>query len=176
MTKQIISGYDPLISFKNNASTHYNNCSFFEHDVNGRIDVGIGKYNNKLVCEKIITDGNISLHKRNPYNPTIICQNVLITLKNGLSISIDITDATFMINIVTIGNKKEHEIHTTKEDETTLKTILNFLYNHQQLPQSNTIYFKSPSILVLEENIKGRVKQEILDLHTGYSKTKYKRK
>ena len=176
MAKQIIASCDPLRSFKEDAFTRYSNCSFFEHDVNGIIDIGIGEYKGNLVREKIITDGKISLHKKNPYSPNVIWQNVFVTLENGLSISIDISDATFMVDVIRFGEKKENEIHIVNEDKDSLQTILNFLYHQQQLPQLSAISFKSPSILVLESTIKGETKQETLNFSTGYSKQKKKRR
>ena len=170
MAKQIITAYDPLKGFKENAFRSYNNCSFFEHDVNSTIDIGIGEYKGNLVREKIITDGKISLHKKNPYQPNIIWQNVLVTLENGLSISIDISDATFMVDVIRFGEKKENEIHVVEEDRDRLQTILDFLYHQQQLPQLSSISFKTPSILVLESTLKGETKKEVLDFGTGFSK------
>ena len=64
MAKQIIASCDPLRSFKEDAFTRYSNCSVFEYDVNGIIDIGIVEYKGNLVREKIITDGKISLHKK----------------------------------------------------------------------------------------------------------------
>ena len=176
MAKQIITTYDSLKGFKENAFRSYHNCSFFEHNVNGTIDIGIGEYNGNIVREKIITDGKISLHRKNPYHPKVIWQNILVTLKNGISISIDISDATFMVDVIRFGEKKENEIHVVEDDKDRLQTILDFLYHQQQLPQLNSISFKTPSILVLESTINGEPKQETLDFGTGYSKTKNRRK
>lgn len=175
MAKQIIATCDPLKGFKEDAYSKYNTCSFFEHNVNGTIDIGIGEYKDNLVREKIITDGKVSLHRKNPYQPSVIWQNVFITLENGLSISIDISDATFMVDVIRFGEKKEHEIHVVEEDKDSLQTILNFLYHQQPLEQLSSISFKSPSILVLESTLKGETKQETLDFSTGYSKTKNRR-
>ncbi len=176
MAKQIVLNQDPLKNFKENAFSRYRTCSFFEHNVNQSIDIGIGESNGHLVREKIITDGRISLHRKNQYSPLVVWQNVLVSLENGLSINIDIRDATFMVDIISFGDKKEHEIHIIEEDRASLQTILNFLYHQQPIEQLSTISFKSPSILILESTLKGNIKQEILDLNTGKSKVKHNKR
>lgn len=176
MAIQAIANCDPLSDFKKDSIDKYVTCSFFEHDVNQTIDLGVGEYKGNLVREKIITDGKISLHKRNPYNPTVIWQNVLVTLENGLSISIDISDATFMVDVIRFGEKEENEIHVIEEDKESLQTILNFLYHQQPITNLSSISFKSPSILVLESNIKGETKSETFDFKAGCCKTKKHRR
>lgn len=174
MAKQIIANCDPLYGFKYDIQDRYPDCSIFEHDVNQTVDLGCGEYNGNLVREKIITDGKISLHRKNPYRPNIIWQNVFVTLESGTSISIDISDATFMVDVIRFGEKKENEIHVVEEDKDSLQTILNYLYHRHPIANLSTISFKTPSILVLESAINGTIKEEVLDFSNG--KTKEKRK
>lgn len=174
MAKQIIANCDPLHGFKYDIQERYPDCSIFEHDVNQTVDLGCGEYNDNLVREKIITDGKISLHRKNPYQPNIVWQNVFVTLENGTSISIDISDATFMVDVIRFGEKRENEIHVVEEDKDSLQTILNYLYHRQPIANLSTVYFKTPSILVLESAINGTIKEETLDFSNG--KTKEKRK
>lgn len=176
MAKQIITPFDKLKEFKENAYTSYHNCSFFEHDVNSTINLNCGEYQNNLVKEKIITDGTISLQRKNNYKPGIVWQNVFVTLENGTSISIDITGATFMINIINFGNDREHEIHIVREDKESLQTILNYLYHQQPITGLSSISFKSPTSLVLESTLNNKLEQETLDFNTGVSKVKRKAK
>jgi len=176
MKKQIIVNCDPLRDFKEQSIKRYKNCSFFEHNVNQIIDIGEGQYDDLIVREHIITDGKISLQRKNPYHPNIIWQNTLVQLDNGLSISINISDATFMINIIHFGKKTENEIHIVQDDKEALQKILNFLYHQCPLTGLSSIYFKSASALVLETAINGTTKQETLDFNTGYSKTNKKQK
>lgn len=175
MAKQIIATCDPLYGFKYNTQEKYPDCSIFEHDVNQTIDLGCGEFKGNLVREKIITDGQISLHRKNPYNPNIVWQNVFVTLDNGTSISIDISGATFMVDVIRFGEKKEHEIHVVEEDKDSLQTILNFLYHRQPIANLSTITFKTPSILVLESAVNGTTKTEEIDFSTGKTKSKRKR-
>lgn len=174
MAKQMIASCNPLYGFKYTAQEQYPECSIFEHDVNQTIDLGCGEANGHFVREKIITDGKISLHKKNPYSPKVIWQNVLVTLENGVSISVDISDATFMIDIIKFGDKRKNEIHVVKEDKDSLQTILNYLYHRQPITNLSSVSFKAPSVLVLETAAKGETKSETFDFGTG--KTIKKRK
>lgn len=174
MAKQIIANCDPLYGFKYDIQDRYPDCSIFEHDVNQTVDLGCGEYNGNLVREKIITDGKISLHRKNPYRPNIIWQNVFVTLENGTSISIDISDATFMVDVIRFGEKKENEIHVVEEDKDSLQTILNYLYHRQPMANLSTVTFKNPSILILESAINGAITEEILDFSNRKTKKKIK--
>lgn len=174
MGKQVIASCDHLYILKKELEVVHPEYSIFEHDINRETDLGIGTYNGQLVKEKILTDGKISLQRRNSYSPSIIFQNVLVTLQNGLSICIEITDATFMVDIIKFGNKKEIGIHLVQEDKESINRVIAFLNKMAPQIDCSSISFKSPSILVLESNIDGKFKHEELDFQTGknYSKKK----
>lgn len=179
INKQFFSSIDPLKSFKEEAKSKFPNCSFFNHEVNSSIDIGSGMYEGKTITESIITDGKISLQKKNFEKPVVIWANHLLTLENGTSISISIEDATFMIDIIKCLSQEQVDVHIPTEDKETLQKILNFFYGKQLgLYNTNSITFTSPTILVLESLVNGKRKQETINFASGSSsyQKKYNRK
>lgn len=170
---QIFSIYDRLKDFKVEALNKYHDCAFFEGPVNGQFDIGTGLNNNCSFSEQIITDGQITLCKKNNYLPNIIYQNALIKLKSGLSIEAEISDASFFVNITRCENgNKEVNVHVEKEDSKTLTRILELIY--QQKPTfKNTSSIKAVSggIIIIEKQLNSKYTKEKLDLKKGIQKS-----
>ena len=176
MIKNIVATSDPLYAYKSNIYERFKNCSFFEHDVNQITDIGVGEYNGFFVREKFITDGKISLQRKNIYAPKLVWQNSLITLENGTSISVNISEASFMVDIIQFGTQRVNEIHVAQENEAELQKIIDLLYGSKMLTTESSICFTSPTRLVLESVVNGKRVQENLDFETGVVKSKQKRK
>lgn len=180
INKQIFIKEDPLRLFKEKAQRRFPNCAFYTHSVNGSIDVATGSLDEMPATESVITDGKISLQRKNHYSPSIVWENHFLTLDNGTSISIEIQDASFMISVTKYLGQEQVEIHVEKEDRDTIQKILDFFYKKQiGLYNTNSITFNSPTILKLESIVDGRQSQEIIDFNTGssqYRKVKKGRK
>ena len=176
--RQIFAESDPLRLFKEDAQKKHPNCAFFNHEINGReFDINRGFCKGESVNETIITDGNISLQKKNLYSPTIVWKEHLVTLENGTSICITIENATFMIVITNHSGKKQVDIHVPVEDIQNLTNILNFFYgNKSGLFQTSSIRFTSPTILTLQNVIRGNQKIQTFDFSAGKEKEKFYRK
>ncbi len=171
---QIFVKQDPLYQFKLKYSSQFANCAFFESPVNRSIDIGAGNYGLQSVTEKIITNGHLSLKELNPYTPRIIWQNQLLTLENGNSLSIELTDATFMIDIITKAQESQINIHVEEEDEELLRDIIHFFYGKcNGLFKTESIAFVSPTLLLLESKKK---KKESIQLSLFQNSFKQKKK
>lgn len=183
-TRQIFAECDPLKLFKKDARKKYPNCAFFNHEINGKlVDINRGFDGDVPIDETIITDGEISLQKKNFYSPSIVWKEHLITLENGTSICITIERATFMIVITNRLGEKQVDIHVAEEDRTTLTNILNFFYGKQSgLFQTSSIRFTSPTVLTLQNVVRGNIKIQTFDFSSGketekqYRKKHYRRK
>lgn len=176
MTKrQVFASADPLKKFKEEKAKQFHNCAFFNHKINGKeMDISRGFEGEIPIDESIITDGEISLQKKNLYSPSIIWQEHFITLENGTSICITIERATFMIVITNRLGEKQVDIHVTEEDKNALTNILNFFYgNRPSLFQTSSIRFTSPTVLTLQNIVKGNIKIQTFDFSIGKEKEKY---
>lgn len=173
--RQIFIEGDPLKLFKINAQKKHPNCAFFNHEFNGKeMDINRGFCGNIPIDEAIITDGEISLQKKNFYSPSIIWQEHFITLENGTSICIKIEHATFMIVITNRLGEKQVDIHVAEEDRETLTNILNFFYGGRSgLFQTSSIRFTSPTILTLQNIVRGNIKMQTFDFSVGKEKEKF---
>lgn len=169
---QVFSSFDPLLNFKLNVTDVYD-CIFLQNEnINGQINIGTGTKDNIIVEEKIITDGYISLDKKNPNTPLIVWKNNLIRLDNGLSISINISNATYLINRIRYGNEEVFEITLQNENEELMQRIIEYIYNNQLrnfTPNSIALYH--PSTIALENYVSGKPIKEVMDFKTGKEKT-----
>lgn len=173
INKQVFSKHDPLRAFKEKANKKFPNCAFFTSPVNSTIDIGSGYIGENAVTESIITDGSISLQKKNFSKPLVIWENHLLTLENGTSISIEIENASFMIHVVNYLGQTQVDIHVSEEEKALLQNILDFFYRKRTSRYAaSSVTFTSPSILVLESLVKGEVKQETFDFSSGDIKEK----
>lgn len=168
---QVIASCDPLRDFKERAQMKYPNCAFFESDFHQSFDIGAGYSKGSTILEGVITDGNISLQKKNPYSPVVIFQNNLLTLENGTSISITIEGGSFMVNVIRCDDETQYDIHVEKEEPVLLQRILDIIYSRQIHPSStSSIAFTSPSILTLESLIRKKPIKETFDFKKGIQK------
>ncbi len=178
INRQIFAKGDSLRLFKQDKQTKFPNCAFYQHDINNQeIDISSGFEGNIPINESIITDGEISLQKKNLYSPSIVWEEHLLTLENGTSISITLDKASFMIAVTKRLGEQQIDIHVTEESRDLLTKILNFFYGKQSgLFQTSSIYFTSPTILILENIINGKKKQQTFDFSTSSTKEYYKQK
>ena len=149
---QIYSVTDPLCQYKLMLNQIYN-CTFFEHDTNGTIDIGCGLQQLDMYHEKIITDGTILLNNKNSYKPKMIWNNELITLDKGLSISINISNSTYFVNIISKNNETLYEIHLLNETQEQIHDIINYLYNDRYGYDTNSISLIYPDTAKLVSHI-----------------------
>ncbi len=170
INKQIFIREDPLKLFKEKVQTRFPNCAFYNHPVNGNVDVATGSLEGVSATEAVITDGTISLQRKNHYSPSIVWKNHFLTLDDGTSVSIEIQNASFMISVTKYLGQSQVDIHVEKEDRDTIQRILNFFYQKQLgLYNTNSITFNSPTILKLESIVDGKQSQELIDFNLGSS-------
>lgn len=173
--KQVFLNVDPMKDFKEKKQSSFPNCAFYTSPINSSIDIGSGFYNGGMITESVITDGTISLQKKNLSKPLIIWENHLLTLENGTSISIEISKATFMIDIAKYLGQEQIDIHIEKDDKELLESILNYFYGKQLgLFETSSITFTSPTILVLESIVNGKKAQETIDFNSGIAQYRKK--
>lgn len=165
---QYFSNYDRLRDFKIDSVHKYGSCSFFEHNINTTSSANNGTFNGLPISERILTDGNISLEKINREPSYVIWENHLLTLEDGRNIELTIEGATFMVASITYGEEVHHEIHTIHEDKSLLERILHLIYEQNGISlETNSITFKIPCAVHLENIIKGKKQKEVLNLETG---------
>lgn len=172
INKQIFTQCDSLKLIKENAKKQHPNCAFYTHEINGReIDINTGFIGEEEIREAIITDGKISLQRKNHYSPRVVWENHLVTLNNGFSISITIEEATFMIVVTNRSGDKQVDMHIPNPDRKTIQDIIRFFYGGKQsLFEASSIRFTSPTMLILESATNGTVKQETFDFSLGKEK------
>lgn len=176
MKRQVFTSTDYLKGFKESKVKKFQDCAFFNHEINDKpIDIGLGYFNESIIKESIVTDGTISLQRKNLYSPSIIWQEHFITLENGTSISIEIKNATFMLVITNYLGEKQVDIHVTEESRTLLQNILDFFYGKQTGKfETSSISFTSPTVIMLESIVNGQKHLEAIDLDEG--RTQYKKR
>lgn len=161
---QIFSRFDELNYFKTEKESAYK-CLFFEHPINRTFDVATGSLDGTIYEETIITDGTIELNGKNFYSPNVVWNNELITLNDGISISIKVNNATFFVTKIKVGDVVGYDIHTEKESEELLNKIINYIYNNEKhLFDTESIALKYPYYIKLEKNIDGISSYEYTDL------------
>lgn len=175
INKQMFVRHDSLREFKESAQKTFPNCAFYSDKANGVVNIGAGFLNGNSVTERIVTDGTISLQRKNQDSPHIVWENHLYTLENGTSISIEIEKASFMIDVVSYLGQEQVDIHVEQEDKNFLQRILNYFYERQVgLYDTHSITFTSPTILLLESIVDGKRKTETLDFASSSTTTSKK--
>lgn len=173
---QIFSRCDELWYFKVAKEASYK-CLFFEHPVNKIVDVATGSLDDVIYEESIITDGNIELNRKNLYSPKVVWQNQLLTLNDGISIPIKISNATFFVTKIQVNDIVGYDIHTEVESEELLNKIINFIYNDKkELFDTESISLKYPYYIRLEKNKNGIKTTEYTDLAPDKKIKKRKKK
>lgn len=154
---QIFTRGDSLRDYKIQKANTYGKVYFFEDQVNGIIDVSSGSINSLPIREKIITDGNISLNKLNKYTPQVVWKESLQTLDSGSSIAIEIDGATYMVCIISYGDKTVYEIHTNNPSRELYDKVLAYLFEHRHNLAPNAVFFNESNDVILDNN-----KQKVL--------------
>lgn len=177
---QLFLETDDLANFKLNRSEQYG-CLFFEHNINRTVDIGQGVYENNTYQEEIITDGNISLNRKNFNMPLIVYKNQLLKMKDGLSIPITLRNASFYILKTKIENEKsydiEYSIHCNEESEELLSKIIRYLYNREyDLFTTESVKVLDKETIRLITQTKNIPKEEFISLAPKENKRKIKRR
>lgn len=172
--KQVFSNVDPIKDWKQKMQTKYPNCAFYNHEVNSRFDIGSGYQDEQLVTESIITDGTISIQRKNFIRPTIVWANHVITLDNGTCITIEVSNATYMVDIIKKNGETQYDIHSVENDQKLLTRILDLLFEtHAGSSITSSITFTSPSILLLQAMTRGQRSNTRIDLNASEPKERY---
>ena len=169
-TLQIYDALDTLRCYKLMKHKQYG-CFFYEYSVNRKFNIGTGYKDNIEYKETVITDGNISLNKKNFETPIIVFKNQAFKLDTGLSIPIDIKNATFFILKVYRDNDIEYSIYYEDATEELLNKIIRYIYNHEYN------LFKTESIRMLDNETIGLItnnREEIISLAPKTKKKKRK--
>ncbi len=149
---QIYSSTDPLNQYKIMLNQIYN-CTFYEHNTNSTFDIGLGMKGLDIYHEKIITDGIITLNNKNNYKPYMIWNNELIALDNGFSVSINISDSTYYINMISKNNETLYEIHLLNESKEKIREIIKYIYYNRYGYDTNSITLRYPDIVKIVSHV-----------------------
>ncbi len=159
---QFFSNYDPLKDYKMIMPDNY---AFFAHPINNRnINLGVGTSDNITYSETLLTDGIISINRKNLDNPLVIWKNKATTLHDGLSISINLTQATFFIIILRRNNEIEYDIHVENETLQSYNQIIEYLKSGQ-VANVNSISLIDKYNIGLNNIINGKAVKEVINLH-----------
>ena len=171
-TLQVYDTLDTLRCYKLAKHKQYG-CFFYEFSINRIFNIGAGIKDDIEYKETVITDGNITLNKKNFDNPIIIFKNQAFKMDLGLSISINISNATFFILKVKRNNETEYNIYYENANEELLDKLIRFIYNKEYS------LFKTETIKIIDTETISMIsnnKEEIISLSPKKSKTKQKRR
>jgi len=171
-TLQVYDTLDTLRCYKLTKHKQYG-CFFYEFNINKKFNVGVGTKDNIEYKETVITDGSISLNKKNFETPIIVFKNQAFKMDNGLSIPININNASFFILKVYRDKDIEYNIYYEQPNEELLDKIIRYIYNHEYS------LFKTETIKMIDNETISMItnnKEEIISLSPKKYKTKKKRR
>ncbi len=143
-----------LEEYKKEICSKYKNCHVLEHPLDGEFFMSAGMLEGKSLLEKVVTNGSISLKETKNSPRQIFWQNHLVTLKNGTSVKLEITNATFLIDIIRLHGQEEISIHIEEPDQQLLKLLVEYLYHHHFGGfKENKVEFTSPTILEIQNRL-----------------------
>ena len=132
----------------------YKNCHIDEQELEHTVHMSAGMLHGRSTLERIITDGTISFKEKEEKPQKILWQNHLIQLENGTTITVEIQDATFMVDIIRLGKEEEVSIHIENPDPKLLENLIGYLYRHHYGGfKENRIEFTSPMILEIQNRL-----------------------
>lgn len=171
-TLQVYDTLDTLRCYKLTKHKQYG-CFFYEFSLNRNFNIGVGTKDNIKYKETVITDGNISLNKKNFDSPIIIFKNQVFKMDLGLSISINISNATFFILKVDRDKDTEYNIYYETANEELLDKLIRYIYNNEYS------LFNTEIIKMIDNETISMIankREEIISLSPKEYKTKKKRR
>jgi hypothetical protein len=140
-------------------------CTFHEKNVNSTFNLGAGCFENDNYHEAIITNGDIKLNDINKNTSFVVFNNNLITLKNGVSLSITISNASFFVLKTFKNGEIDYSIYTENEQEELLDKILKFVYDERyDLFQTESISIPDIKTIIRKKDYDGTFYKEKIDV------------
>ena len=159
---QICSQFDKLRDYKLQTNKEYG-CTFHEVNINSNLHLGQGTFNNDNYHESIITNGKIKINDINREKSFVVFNNNLITLNNGLSVSVSISDATFFVLKTFMNGDIDYTIYTKEEKEELLNSIIDYIYNDcNQLFNTESISIPDTKTIIEEKKYNGMHSKNII--------------